>query len=254
MEKIRIGIITDDDPVWLIPFWCKVIDIHKKRLEIVSVVSVPSRLAGMKSIRTGLWSLSTFGFFPTLILTAYSVKIHMLNWKDIRRFRRFQPTLKLNKLDTNSILHFWSKKKFDMVFITTSRIIPTELLQRSNKIFLNKHASLLPKYRGIFPFIWAGAAGDTQGFSVHIVTDEIDGGKVVFQQNLGDFETMVDFYHKVYEILACEFLNIIMQNKVKMTGIKSSDSKNEYYSLPNNLIVHQMKSRGLRIIKIKDLR
>lgn len=47
---------------------------------------------------------------------------------------------------------------------------------------LNIHPSLLPKYKGLDPHARALAAGDiVAGCSVHVVTEELDGGEVLGQ-------------------------------------------------------------------------
>ena len=62
------------------------------------------------------------------------------------------------------------------------RIVTKGFVARWDNRMLNIHPSLLPKYRGLDTHQRALDAGDTTaGASVHLVTDELDGGDVLEQ-------------------------------------------------------------------------
>lgn len=62
------------------------------------------------------------------------------------------------------------------------RILTPEMAARWEGRLLNIHPSLLPRYRGLDTHARAIAAGDSHGgVSVHLVTDELDGGEVLGQ-------------------------------------------------------------------------
>jgi phosphoribosylglycinamide formyltransferase 1 len=62
------------------------------------------------------------------------------------------------------------------------RLVSPALVERWAGRMLNIHPSLLPKYKGLDTHARAIAAGDTvAGCSVHIVTEELDGGEVLGQ-------------------------------------------------------------------------
>ena len=62
------------------------------------------------------------------------------------------------------------------------RILSPWFVERWTGNILNIHPSLLPKYRGLDTHSRAIAAGDTlAGCSVHLVTEELDSGKVLGQ-------------------------------------------------------------------------
>lgn len=80
---------------------------------------------------------------------------------------------------------------------------------------LNIHPSLLPKYKGLDTHARAIAAGDAQaGCSVHIVTEELDGGEVLGQAEVpvlpGDTPDMLAdrvlaAEHRLYPRIIAEF-------------------------------------------------
>lgn len=60
------------------------------------------------------------------------------------------------------------------------RILPPPFVERWRGRILNIHPSLLPNYKGLDTHARAIAAGDTvAGCSVHVVTEELDGGEVL---------------------------------------------------------------------------
>jgi phosphoribosylglycinamide formyltransferase-1 len=65
------------------------------------------------------------------------------------------------------------------------RILSPFFIQHWPTPILNMHPSLLPKYKGLSPHQQALDANDTQsGCSVHLVTEELDGGHVLLQRNV----------------------------------------------------------------------
>ena len=60
------------------------------------------------------------------------------------------------------------------------RLLSDEFVARWRGRIVNIHPSLLPKYKGLDTHARAIAAGDaTAGCSVHLVTEELDGGEVL---------------------------------------------------------------------------
>lgn len=72
-------------------------------------------------------------------------------------------------------------------FVVSSygKLIPDEWLKVPNKIALNVHPSLLPKYRGASPLNWPILNGDQEtGLSIMEVVKELDAGDVFYQERL----------------------------------------------------------------------
>lgn len=60
------------------------------------------------------------------------------------------------------------------------KIIPDSVLL--NNTFVNTHPSLLPRYRGLHPLVWSMLSLEKEvGFSIHIMTKEIDAGPILRQ-------------------------------------------------------------------------
>lgn len=64
-------------------------------------------------------------------------------------------------------------------------IIDRDLIQYPSKYAINFHGSLLPKYRGRTPHVWAIIHGEVKtGITGHLITEELDAGDIVFQKEI----------------------------------------------------------------------
>jgi methionyl-tRNA formyltransferase len=72
------------------------------------------------------------------------------------------------------------------VLVIGTRIIAREVLRAVDAPFINYHAGITPKYRGVHGGYWAKAEGDhcNFGVTVHVVDEGIDTGAVLFQARL----------------------------------------------------------------------
>jgi Formyl transferase len=72
------------------------------------------------------------------------------------------------------------------VLVIGTRIIAGEVLRAVDAPFINYHAGITPKYRGVHGGYWARAEGDDGNFgvTVHLVDEGIDTGGVLYQARL----------------------------------------------------------------------
>jgi methionyl-tRNA formyltransferase len=77
-------------------------------------------------------------------------------------------------------------------------IIPPEVITRVHGGILNLHPSLLPIGRGANPISWSIIEGKPQGITLHVVDQNVDTGKILFQKEI---ETSIDMSAgTIYEI------------------------------------------------------
>jgi folate-dependent phosphoribosylglycinamide formyltransferase PurN len=69
------------------------------------------------------------------------------------------------------------------ILVVGTRIIAGEVLRAVDAPFINYHAGITPKYRGVHGGYWALAEGDDGNFgvTVHLVDEGIDTGGVLYQ-------------------------------------------------------------------------
>jgi len=82
-------------------------------------------------------------------------------------------------------------------------IIETDTISQF-KYAVNFHGSLLPKYRGRTPHVWAIINGETEtGVTAHLIDDECDTGAVILQKaieitSLDTGQSLLEKYKKIY--------------------------------------------------------
>ena len=92
-------------------------------------------------------------------------------------------TSKLN--DENELIKFKDLKPDLVVVVAFGQIIPNSYLQIPNLIFLNVHASLLPKWRGAAPLERAILNGDKEtGISIMKIENKLDTGPYIMQTRI----------------------------------------------------------------------
>jgi methionyl-tRNA formyltransferase len=71
----------------------------------------------------------------------------------------------------------------DVIVISGTRIIEGKILRSVDAPFLNLHAGITPKYRGVHGGYWALAQGEPEacGVTVHLVDEGVDTGPVLGQ-------------------------------------------------------------------------
>jgi methionyl-tRNA formyltransferase len=72
------------------------------------------------------------------------------------------------------------------ILVVGTRIIAGQVLRGTDAPFINYHAGITPKYRGVHGGYWAKAEGDLGNFgvTVHLVDEGIDTGEVLYQARL----------------------------------------------------------------------
>src|SRR5262252_1716564 len=72
------------------------------------------------------------------------------------------------------------------ILVVGTRLIAEEVLRAIDAPFINYHAGITPKYRGVHGGYWAQAEGDPGNFgvTVHLVDRGIDTGEVLYQERL----------------------------------------------------------------------
>lgn len=113
--------------------------------------------------------------------------------------RRCDEIILLNKLNTNPIPKDKIKKVSsindsqtirllqninpDLIIVNGTRIISKRVLESVHCKFINTHAGITPKYRGVHGTYWALVNNDIQnsGVTVHFVDKGIDTGEVIYQ-------------------------------------------------------------------------
>jgi folate-dependent phosphoribosylglycinamide formyltransferase PurN len=89
----------------------------------------------------------------------------------------------VNSEETRDLLRRFAP---DIAVVNGTRLVSRETLSAIPAVFINLHAGITPRYRGVHGAYWALREGDRErcGVTVHEVNDELDGGPILAQARI----------------------------------------------------------------------
>tara|TARA_E500000178_G_scaffold226279_1_gene223161 strand:- start:2946 stop:3863 length:918 start_codon:yes stop_codon:yes gene_type:complete len=125
-------------------------------------------------------------------------------------------------LDNENDYIFFKKSKAKFVIVAAyGQIIPKKFLNIKNLIFLNIHASLLPKWRGAAPIQRSIIGMDKEtGVSIMKIVPKLDAGPYMLQKSISintkdNFKTLSDRLSEIGSKLILEALLLFEKNEAK---------------------------------------
>ncbi|MFG3384096.1 methionyl-tRNA formyltransferase [Streptomyces sp. NPDC047999] len=116
------------------------------------------------------------------------------------------PVLIRNRPDDDELLTRLKEADADVFVANNWRThIPERVFALPRHGTLNVHDSLLPRYAGFSPLIWALINGESEvGVTAHLMNEELDAGDIVRQVAVpvGPADTATDLFHKTVGLIA----------------------------------------------------
>ena len=117
-----------------------------------------------------------------------------------QRFR----VIYFNRKNKNQIFRIIKNCKYKLIFSSGFPFkIPKSILNK-NKIFINSHPSLLPKYKGLNAIRDAIEKKEkTIGCTVHYINERLDDGNIIYKKKLrlDDIKNLDTIYKKIFKII-----------------------------------------------------
>jgi len=164
----------------------------KKHVSLANVI-VENPPAFMQKIKFRLKRLGAIEVFGQLLFLVYA-KFQRKISSD-----RVQAILKENNLETSvpedidiinvasanseTTMQILQRMNPDVVVVNGTRILSKQLLECVSATFINMHAGITPKYRGVHGAYWALASNDSKnaGVTIHMVDQGVDTGNIIYQ-------------------------------------------------------------------------
>ena len=121
------------------------------------------------------------------------VVLMVYNKKDCGAVRRANslgiPSCYIKSKDEDLIIRYFKGLDVDYIVLAGwMRILSSKFIQAFSDKIINIHPSLLPKYKGLDVIRRAMDNGDkVTGCTVHMVTEELDSGKILMQEEVDIF-------------------------------------------------------------------
>lgn len=131
------------------------------------------------------------------------------------------------------LTQFLGEEKYDLIFsINYLFLIEEDLLEKADFV-INLHGSLLPRYRGRTPHVWAIINNEKQtGVTAHLIDKGCDTGDIVYQEvvEIDENDTGAGILAKYKEIYVqiCKQIHQLVLNG-QLTVTPQDHSKATYY-------------------------
>ncbi|MFF8678329.1 methionyl-tRNA formyltransferase [Streptomyces sp. NPDC015237] len=116
------------------------------------------------------------------------------------------PVIIRNRPDDEELFQLLKDADPDIIVANNWRTwIPPRIYNLPRHGTLNVHDSLLPKYAGFSPIIWALINGEPEvGVTGHLMDEVLDAGDIVLQRSVpvGPEDTATDLFHKTVDLIA----------------------------------------------------
>jgi len=124
----------------------------------------------------------------------------------------------------------WQSVRCDLLLSVNYLFIINEDLISIAKHAINIHGSLLPKYRGRTPHVWAIINGEKKtGVTVHCIDKGVDSGDIIIQKEINIEENdsgaaILIKFKELYPHLINELLEKILTNSIKFEAQNHSNA------------------------------
>lgn len=253
---MRIFILTIEEPFYLPGFFGKIMDKYASCILGVGIVPLSPKIF-MQHLHVQFQLYGFWGFLRYIwlyiaakILDLSGVSFRKRRFFSVRRTARHYhiPVYKIKSPNEASFLTFLRGLNLDIILCQVSSVLSKELLGIAKYGCLNRHSSLLPKYRGLYPVFWAMLNNEKEtGVTVYRMAEAIDTGGLISQAavKIGADDTCHDLYRRTFDAGAELILEVL---KTGNTQIKRAlEAQEKYYSYPDKQVIARFGGLGKKI-------
>jgi methionyl-tRNA formyltransferase len=177
-------------------------------------------------------------------------RAHSIEHHCVRRGVRI---FKYRNVNNPKFIAYVRQKHIDLIVsVAASQIFRAEILRAPRMGCINIHNAPLPDYRGMMPSFWQMLAGEKHvTATIHEMVEEIDKGKIIFQQQTNidkgmTLHALIKRTRKVDADALIKVLRMFRDNQVRPCPLPRR--KGSYFSFPSRRDVAEFRRRGYRIV------
>ena len=232
--------------------------------DIIGLVVVPFRTREKPRLELLSFLYHLYGIKGFLIKSLQVTKLAALDalsrWVRLKRCYSLRgiadrykvPLYRTNSVNSETFLKLVAELRPDLILSSQGHYMGRRLLSIPRFGVINKHAGLLPKYRGVYPVFWAMLNGEPEiGVSIHFMTEGLDAGEIILQKRIpiAETDTFETLYRKVVAVTPSLFISAIRAigtNSVRTTPNDATLAT--CYSYPSRADIRRFRKMGKRII------
>ena len=261
-SKLRIEFLTEDDPLYILPFFEEFLRDYGDEFDILQVSCSPvmgnrSRKKMVKEL-SALYGVFGFSRLATRVATARVLGLLPRS----RRAHRFYTMAQLCKAHGVPFRRIGNPNASEFVEEVQARapeviasvacpyILKDKLLSLPKLGCVNIHHAPLPRYKGMMPSFWQLFHGETKvGVTVHYMVAKIDEGDALLQSELevkpgSTLDEVIRASKQHGAHCMAKVLRQIKANEQKPVPLDLS--KGTYFKFPTLDEINEFRRRGLR--------
>ena len=263
-EPMRIEFLTDDNPLYVLPFFEEFLPRYGSEFEITQISSC--RPMGRRSRPRLLKSLAyLYGPLGIVRIASRWVAARALGMlprsSRTRRFYTLEqlcraysiPFARISNPNDPTLVAETKKRGSDLlVSIACPYILKEPLLTTPRLGCINMHHAPLPRYKGMMPTFWQMYHGEKKvGVTIHYMNAKIDEGTALFQGEL-EIQPGESLDHLIQRskrhgahCMAHALRSLASQTQ---KTIRIEGDKDSYFTFPTIAEIREFRRRGLRAI------
>lgn len=261
---MRIEFLTQDDPLYVLPFFDEFVRHHGAEFEIIHVAVSPTmgnrRRWQMVRELTELYGLLGFVRLATRLAVARILgplpkKSGAPRYATLSQLCRSYgiPIENIGNPNTERFVEAIRRRAPDvLISVACPYILKSPLLTIAAQGAINIHHALLPKYKGMMPTFWQMFYGEkTVGLTIHCMAAKIDEGDALLQaeqavQRGESLDRLIQRSKRHGAHCMAQVLRQIREGKAKR--IPLDHAKGSYFTFPTLQEVREFRRRGYRAI------
>lgn len=261
---MKIVYLTQDDPIYVLPFFDEFFRNYHNRFEISGVFC--SRAMGKRK-RLQLLNelLALYGPVGFVRLVGQVVLARLLGKlpasKQSRRFYSFGqlcntfdvPLSRVTNPNDEDVVSQVRRAGADVIVsVACPYILKESILEAPSKACVNIHHALLPNYKGMMPTFWQMLRGEhSVGLTIHYMTSKLDEGEALLQDSL-EIQTNETLHHLIRRSKRhgahCMASALEKIEAEAATPIMLDNTKGSYFTFPTIGEIREFHRKGFKAI------
>ena len=261
---MRIEFLTQDDPLYILPFFDEFLRTYASEFTIAQISSCPTmgKRSRIQLVRELTSLYGVVGFTQLLARTAkYRFLGRFPKSRGARQFYSLEqaarayaiPYRKIGNPNADEFVESVRQRSADLIVsVACPYILQETLLSLPPRGCVNIHHAPLPRYKGMMPTFWQMFHGEkTAGVTVHFMAAKVDEGAALLQEQLAiePGETLDHLIRRSKRHGAHCMARVLRQiQSHSTTPISLSASQASYFTFPTIAQIREFHRRGFRTI------
>jgi len=270
MEKLRVFVITQEEPFYLPKMIRHLIDCQNDTYEVVGATRLKPHRKN-KSMKHWLqertriytwWELSLAGalFVWTKLIRRWWSKLSGSTPYSVRNAYQRAGIVEIDTVDLNAPDYVAQVKALQphiILSISPPQLFKEELLAAASRYCLNAHGTLLPRHRGVFGSWWTIYEQDQEaGGTIHTMELKLDAGEILWQEAfpVEKDDTQYSIARKTKGAMSAalpKLMRAIAHGEEQAKPVQYSSS---YHRAPTRELGKAFHQAGHRVITLRDVR